>query len=80
MHDARNYCRPVLYIQSTQPYLYITVDADRVSCADPTEYLQRTLMVEDATHIAHLQVSFIMEKRKIGPSFCQLGDISAAAC
>ena len=25
MHDARNYCRPVLYIQSTQPYLYITV-------------------------------------------------------
>ena len=22
MHDARNYCRPVLYIQSTQPYLY----------------------------------------------------------
>ena len=25
VHDARNYCRPVLYIQSTQPYLYITV-------------------------------------------------------
>ena len=25
MHDARNYCIPVLYIQSTQPYLYITV-------------------------------------------------------
>ena len=25
VHDARNYCIPVLYIQSTQPYLYITV-------------------------------------------------------
>ena len=25
VHDARNYCRPVLYIQSTQPYLFITV-------------------------------------------------------
>ena len=28
VHDARNYCRPVLYIQSNQPYLYITVQID----------------------------------------------------